>query len=85
MEFLMKPVGLSQLVSRTDHFSIAPGAASKSPLILSFVRIAGRGSHEGQTHRGADSGQGCVPRSHWLVKQMWLNIIANNYDHGLAA
>jgi len=47
MEFLMKPVGLSRLVSRTDHFSIAPGAANKLPRILSFARIAGKGSHEG--------------------------------------
>jgi hypothetical protein len=47
MEFLMKPVGRSRLIFRKDHFSIAPGAANKSPRILSFARIAGKGSHEG--------------------------------------
>jgi hypothetical protein len=47
MGFLMKPVGRSRLVFAKDHFSIAPGAANKSPRILSFARIAGKGSHEG--------------------------------------
>jgi len=48
----MKPVDLSRLGSRTDHLSIAPGAVSKLPRILSFARLAGKRSHEGETTTG---------------------------------
>jgi hypothetical protein len=56
MGFLTKPVARCWLGSRTDDFSNAPGAVSKPHRILGFARIVGKGSHEGQTHQGADSG-----------------------------
>ena len=43
VESLTKQVGRSRPDSRTDDFSIAPGAARKSLRNLRFVRTAGKG------------------------------------------